>query len=62
MVSMIYEAGKGLLFVQLEMTSKPTAPHPCENQIGSLTNIPLLCYLLFLCLFQDSAHVPIRNV
>ena len=36
MVSRNYEAGKGLLFVQLELTSKPTAPLPCENRIGSL--------------------------
>ena len=63
MVSRNYEAGKGLLFVQLVLTSKPTAPLlfaplPCEYRIGSLANIPLLCYLVFLCLFQDQRNVP----
>ena len=58
MVGRNYEAGKGLLFVQLVLTSKATAPLPCEYRIGSLANIPLLRYLVFLCLFQDQRNVP----
>ena len=53
----IYEAGKGLLFVHLELTSKPTTPHPCESRICSLANIALL--LIILWLFQDQRYVPI---
>ena len=47
-----YEAGKGLLFVQLELTSKPTAPLPCENRIGSLANIPCSVTYYFFVYFR----------
>ena len=55
----IYEAGKDLLFVHLELTNKPTAPHACESRICALANIPLLLHVISLVISgPTSCHNP----